>query len=71
MTRSNVVWFESGARIMSLTDGTSKMSKSAPLDNSRINMLDSPKLVENKIKRCKTDAIVSTSRSILDRAHSV
>ncbi|OWM86593.1 hypothetical protein CDL15_Pgr015628 [Punica granatum] len=30
-----------GARIMSLTDGLSKMSKSAPSDQSRINLLDS------------------------------
>jgi tryptophanyl-tRNA synthetase len=43
---------------MSLTDGTSKMSKSAPLDNSRINMLDDPKEIESKIKRCKTDSKV-------------
>ncbi|XP_024514919.1 uncharacterized protein LOC112340547 isoform X1 [Selaginella moellendorffii] len=31
---------KTGARIMSLTDGTSKMSKSAASDQSRINMLD-------------------------------
>ncbi|KAF3506566.1 hypothetical protein F2Q69_00001316, partial [Brassica cretica] len=30
-----------GARVMSLTDGLSKMSKSAPSDQSRINLLDS------------------------------
>ncbi|GFZ08587.1 nucleotidylyl transferase superfamily protein [Actinidia rufa] len=29
-----------GARVMSLTDGLSKMSKSAPSDQSRINLLD-------------------------------
>merc|ERR1719424_1852666 len=29
-----------GARVMSLQDGTSKMSKSAENDNSRINLLD-------------------------------
>ncbi|MED6192126.1 Tryptophan--tRNA ligase, chloroplastic/mitochondrial, variant 2 [Stylosanthes scabra] len=45
-----------GARIMSLTDGLSKMSKSAPSDQSRINMLDPKDLIANKIKRCKTDA---------------
>ncbi|CAI7915118.1 unnamed protein product [Closterium sp. NIES-53] len=33
-----------GARIMSLTDGTSKMSKSAPSDMSRINLLDPPEV---------------------------
>ncbi|XP_045799401.1 tryptophan--tRNA ligase, chloroplastic/mitochondrial [Trifolium pratense] len=45
-----------GARIMSLTDGTSKMSKSAPSDQSRINILDPKDLIVNKIKRCKTDS---------------
>ncbi|KAL1310295.1 hypothetical protein AAHE18_17G237100 [Arachis hypogaea] len=45
-----------GARIMSLTDGLSKMSKSAPSDQSRINLLDPKDLIANKIKRCKTDA---------------
>jgi tryptophanyl-tRNA synthetase len=45
-----------GARVMSLTDGTSKMSKSAENDNSRINLLDSADEIQKKIKRCKTDA---------------
>ncbi|HAC63207.1 MAG TPA: tryptophan--tRNA ligase [Cyanothece sp. UBA12306] len=46
-----------GARVMSLTDGTRKMSKSDPSDLSRINLLDPPELIEKKIKRCKTDPI--------------
>jgi len=46
-----------GARIMSLTDGSSKMSKSDPSDASRINILDSPDVIRKKIKTCKTDAI--------------
>lgn len=41
---------------MSLLDGTSKMSKSAENDGSRINLLDSPDTIRAKIKRCKTDA---------------
>ncbi|EKU20762.1 tryptophanyl-tRNA synthetase, partial [Nannochloropsis gaditana CCMP526] len=45
-----------GARVMSLLDGTSKMSKSAENDGSRINLLDSPDTIRAKIKRCKTDA---------------
>ena len=45
-----------GARIMSLTNGTSKMSKSAPSDASRINLLDAPDVIASKIKRAKTDA---------------
>ncbi len=48
---------QEGARVMSLTDGTRKMSKSDPSDLSRINLLDSADLIEKKIKRCKTDAI--------------
>lgn len=44
-----------GARVMSLQDGASKMSKSAESDLSRINLLDSPDEIVNKIKRAKTD----------------
>ncbi|MUL35532.1 tryptophan--tRNA ligase [Gloeocapsopsis dulcis] len=46
-----------GARVMSLTDGTRKMSKSDPADASRINLLDTPEQIQQKIKRCKTDPI--------------
>jgi tryptophanyl-tRNA synthetase len=46
-----------GARVMSLADGTRKMSKSDPSDLSRINLLDSPEQIQYKIKRCKTDPI--------------
>ncbi|QIZ72337.1 tryptophan--tRNA ligase [Oxynema aestuarii] len=46
-----------GARVMSLTDGTNKMSKSDPSDMSRINLLDPPDAIAKKIKRCKTDPI--------------
>ncbi|AFZ51553.1 tryptophan--tRNA ligase [Dactylococcopsis salina] len=46
-----------GARVMSLIDGTKKMSKSDPSEMSRINLLDSPDEIEKKIKRCKTDPI--------------
>jgi tryptophanyl-tRNA synthetase len=44
-----------GARVMSLTDGRSKMSKSDPNEGSRINLLDPPELITKKIKRAKTD----------------
>lgn len=47
---------EGTARIMSLTDGTNKMSKSDENDYSRINVLDEPKLIRDKIKKAKTDA---------------
>ncbi len=46
-----------GARVMSLTDGTRKMSKSDPAEGSRINILDSPDEITKKIKRCKTDQV--------------
>lgn len=41
-------------RIMSLTDGTKKMSKSEPDDMSRINLTDSPDIIRSKIKVAKT-----------------
>ena len=44
-----------GARVMSLTDGTRKMSKSDPSELSRINLLDDPNTITKKIKKCKTD----------------
>jgi tryptophanyl-tRNA synthetase len=47
-----------GARIMSLTDGTKKMSKSDPSELSRINILDSPDEIKKKIKKCKTDQFI-------------
>ena len=47
-----------GARVMSLTDGRSKMSKSDPNEASRITLLDSPELITRKIKRAKTDAVM-------------
>jgi tryptophanyl-tRNA synthetase len=46
-----------GARVMSLADGTRKMSKSDPSDLSRISLLDSSEQIQYKIKRCKTDPI--------------
>jgi tryptophanyl-tRNA synthetase len=46
-----------GARVMSLTEGTKKMSKSDPAEASRINLLDSPDAIAKKIKRCKTDFV--------------
>jgi tryptophanyl-tRNA synthetase len=47
-----------GARVMSLTDGRSKMSKSDPNEGSRITLLDPPELITRKIKRAKTDAVI-------------
>ncbi len=44
-----------GARIMSLRDGSAKMSKSDPSDNSRINLTDDADTIAAKIKKAKTD----------------
>jgi tryptophanyl-tRNA synthetase len=44
-----------GARIMSLKDGTKKMSKSDPSDLSRINLVDTSDEIAKKIKKAKTD----------------
>ena len=46
---------EAGARVMSLTDGTNKMSKSDPSEQSRIDLTDEPAVITKKIKRAKTD----------------
>jgi tryptophanyl-tRNA synthetase len=43
------------ARIMSLRDGTSKMSKSDPSDMSRISLTDDADTIMKKIKKAKTD----------------
>lgn len=47
---------EVGARIMSLDDGTKKMSKSDPNPGSRINLLDPPDVIRKKISRATTDS---------------
>ena len=44
-----------GARIMSLRDGTQKMSKSDPSELSRINLADDSEAIANKIRKAKTD----------------
>lgn len=44
-----------GARVMSLRDGTKKMSKSDPSDASRINLTDDPDKIAKKIRKAKTD----------------
>jgi tryptophanyl-tRNA synthetase len=48
---------EVGARIMSLDDPTKKMSKSDPNPHSRINLLDDPKTIKQKIARATTDSL--------------
>ncbi|PLK24346.1 tryptophan--tRNA ligase [Novosphingobium sp. TH158] len=43
------------ARIMSLRDGSAKMSKSDPSDMSRINLTDDADTIMQKVKKAKTD----------------
>jgi tryptophanyl-tRNA synthetase len=43
------------ARVMSLRDGSSKMSKTDPSDMSRINLTDSDDEIAQKIRKAKTD----------------
>ena len=45
------------SRIMSLKDGSKKMSKSEPSDLSRINLSDGENQIINKIKKAKTDPL--------------
>ena len=47
--------FGAATRVMSLRDGTKKMSKSEPSDMSRINMTDEAEVIAQKIRKAKTD----------------
>jgi tryptophanyl-tRNA synthetase len=60
------------ARVMSLRDGTKKMSKSDPSDLSRINMTDSSDVISNKIRKAKTDpqALPSEPEGLKGRAEA-
>ncbi|WP_298282522.1 tryptophan--tRNA ligase [Acidocella sp.] len=53
--RIEAVVQKESARVMSLRDGTKKMSKSDPSDMSRINMTDTADVIAQKIKKAKTD----------------
>ncbi len=44
-------------RVMSLRDGTRKMSKSDPSDQSRINLTDNADMIAAKIRKAKTDPL--------------
>ncbi len=47
--------FGEATRVMSLRDGTKKMSKSDPSDQSRINLTDDADAIAQKFKKAKTD----------------
>jgi len=44
-------------RVMSLKDGNKKMSKSDHQDAARINLIDDPELIIDKILKARTDSI--------------
>ena len=48
-------------RVMSLRDGTKKMSKSDPSDQSRISLTDDADAIASKIRRAKSDSIEGVS----------
>ena len=60
------------ARIMSLRDGTAKMSKSDPSDMSRISLTDDADTIMKKIKKAKTDPepLPSEEKGLEDRAEA-
>ncbi|MEQ8586748.1 MAG: tryptophan--tRNA ligase [Thalassobaculaceae bacterium] len=59
-------------RVMSLRDGTKKMSKSDASDMSRINMTDDADTIANKIKKAKTDPepLPSEAAGLAERAEA-
>ena len=58
-----------GTRVMSLRDGSKKMSKSDPSDASRINMTDDADAIAKKIRKAKSDAdaLPSEAAGLKDR----
>ncbi|WP_136439715.1 tryptophan--tRNA ligase [Pacificoceanicola onchidii] len=56
-------------RVMSLRDGSKKMSKSDPSDMSRINMTDNADAIASKIRKARTDpdALPSEAKGLEDR----
>lgn len=56
-------------RVMSLRDGTKKMSKSDPSDQSRINLTDDADAIASKIRKAKTDPepLPETADGLKDR----
>lgn len=59
-------------RIMSLRDGSAKMSKSDPSDLSRINLTDPDDLIAQKFRKAKTDAepLPDSIAGLADRAEA-
>ncbi|MBT3703923.1 MAG: tryptophan--tRNA ligase [Alphaproteobacteria bacterium] len=53
--------FGEATRVMSLRDGSKKMSKSEPSDMSRITLTDGPDDIAKKIRKAKTDPLPLTA----------
>jgi len=58
--------FGTATRVMSLRDGTRKMSKSDPSDLSRINMTDGPDEIAKKIRKATSDPDLLPGPEVLD-----
>ncbi|MGJ8536872.1 MAG: tryptophan--tRNA ligase [Parasphingopyxis sp.] len=60
---------ETAARIMSLRDGSAKMSKSDPSEMSRINLADDADAIAKKIRKARTDPepLPETIEELADR----
>lgn len=57
LVKPDALYPENGARVMSLQDPSSKMSKSDSNDKAFISLLDTPKQMTKKIKSAVTDSI--------------
>jgi tryptophanyl-tRNA synthetase len=59
-------------RVMSLRDGSKKMSKSDPSDQSRINLTDDADTIAQKFRKARTDAapLPETAEGLKDRSEA-
>lgn len=55
------------SRVLSLTDAKNKMSKSDPIERSRISLSDSKDEIASKIARAKTDSVEGVSYDDINR----
>jgi tryptophanyl-tRNA synthetase len=63
---------QAAPRVMSLRDGSAKMSKSDPSDASRINLADSDDVIAQKFRKARTDAepLPDTMDGLAERAEA-
>ncbi|KAI8075894.1 tryptophanyl-tRNA synthetase [Gilbertella persicaria] len=65
--KPNVIVPPAAKRVMSLREPTSKMSKSDPSDYSRLNLIDSPQVIQSKIAKATTDSIRGVTFDLVER----